>query len=298
MQKIKNIVLIGGGVILIVLGIAGYLIYGQVSTSSQHRSGRDRAKSQLRQFYDRNPFPSKANLDIEKENAENLQANWASVLESVQRVAFPTNETSFNSRREQMISDLREADPKPHGERVVVADFGFGFDKYRDGAQPTGAETIKRLIEQTYVIEHLVMEIYASGVQRLTRVERDVFEEPRTATGSAAPVRPPLGVIDVTAPNSPVPVSREVVKFELEADEASLIALLNRLAAMPLFTVVTRVEVTKSRPDYILPSSAPVVAASGVVNPRPPRRLSRLVSGYRREAPSKVSIDVEVYRFN
>ena len=294
MQKIKNIVLIGGGVILIILGVAGYLIYGQVSTSTQFRSDRDKAKTQLRQFYDKNPFPNDANIAIERDNAEAIKKNWGSILEAVQRVSFPTNETSFNSRREQLISDLREKDPAPEGERIVSADFGFGFDKYKDGAQPTGAETIRRLLEQTYVIEALVMEIYASGVKRLNRVEREVFEDGK---GAPAAVRLPPGAIDVTAPGSPVPVSREIVKFELEADEGSLIDLLNRLAAMPLFTVVTRVEVTKTKLDYSLPPNAPAAHAGGEARQRPPNRQSRMVSGYNREASSKVSLDVEVYRF-
>jgi len=294
-QKIKNIILIGGGVILVVLGIAGYMIYGEVSTSTRFRTARNKAKDDLKNIYAKsNPFPSKANLDIEKENAENIKTNWASILETVQRVSFPTNETSFNSRCEQLINDLRAADPWHQGERVVTADFGFGFDKYKDGTQPTEKDRA-RLIEQTYIIEALVLEVYASGVRRLNKVEREVFEG--VDSRSSAPVRLPAGVVDVTAANSPVSVSREIVKFDVEADEASLIELLNRLAAMDLFTVVTRVEVTKAKPDHKLPPPAPAVVEGAIKKP-PLSRQTRIVSGYNIEAPSKVILDVDVYRFN
>lgn len=98
-------------------------------------------------------------------------------------------------------------------------------------------------------------------------------------------------------------MSVERFSMELTLNEVALVELLNRFARLPIFAVVTRVDFAKSGPDYVLAPSVEAETAArapgqtAVANPMPPTRTARLVSGRNREAPLKVSLDIEVYSF-
>ncbi|MCL1856964.1 MAG: Amuc_1100 family pilus-like protein [Kiritimatiellaeota bacterium] len=307
MQKIKKIVAIGGGIIVIILGVAGYFIVNEVLRSSRFINGRDSAERELKKYYAGNPFPNDENIRVKQEGVERVKENWLLALQDVAARDFPTNAVNFSSRCEQMINELHAAAPEFHrGEKVVAAGFGFGFDRYTKSGEQPKPEDVARLVEQTYIIERLIQEVYDSGVRKITAVTRDDFEGGKSAgapsSGSGGPQRggPPVGrpanIVDVTAANSPVPATCEKVTLALEMSEANVIDLLNRLGAMPLFTVVTRVDVQKDpKSDMILPAMTD--SRGGDIDGPPPTRQDRTVSGRLTEAPAKVTIDVEVYRF-
>lgn len=162
-------------------------------------------------------------------------------------------------------------------------------------------------------------EAYAAGVLRIVSVSRDPFEAAAAAGGAPVPEEDlpkkkkkkgsqgsgdagPVALGGGSVEGS-VPMSVERFTFEVVAKEESLVELLNRIARVDMFAVVTRVDFAKNSPDYVLAPSPEAEAAArapgrtAVANPMPPTRTARLVSGRDREASLKVSLDVEVYSF-
>ena len=164
--------------------------------------------------------------------------------------------------------------------------------------------------------------MYGAGVLQIASVVREEFEsgaeeeapEPaeggggrggrRGGRGGSSQEEPsaPLAVVGGRVAG-PVPMDRQKFSFELTANEVALVDLLNRIARMPMFTVVTKLSVSKEGPDYVLAPSreaeaaAAVPGAPAVANPLPLSRTSRIVSGRDREARIKVFLDVEVFSF-
>ncbi len=321
MKHGKTYVLVGmSGAALLVL-VAAVVMFRGLAEAAQTRRDRDGSRNQLQSYYVRNPFPAEDNVERERENLETVRS-WFERLHGELRASnIPRSESSpiaFNSRREAVTADLLAKAPTGRsGERMVPADFSFGFDEYKTGELANPAD-VPRLMRQLRMIELLVRELYGAGVLQLQSVTREKFEKAvaGAATNDALPfegrgrgrglqpgldpgaaARQPLDA-DIDAA---IPLDRQRFSFEFVTHESALVDLLNRIAAMDMFAVVTRVELTKDGRDYRPPPAPEERAAADAERPgvtrMPPNRSARVVSGRGREAPVKVQLDVEVYSF-
>lgn len=321
MKRGKIVILVGAAVTFVAIVVAAVVMFRGLSGAAGTRAARDEARRKLESFYGRKPFPTAENVDLERTNLETVTEWSQRLLADLQasNISVTENQPSaFSSRREAVTAELVAKAPTGEGgARVVPADFGFGFDAYKGGQLADPAD-VPRLIRQLRMVELLVREAYASGVLRIASVSRDQFEA--NLAGGGAPAegedrgggrRGRRGGDEPSASpaargsrvEGAVPMSVERFSMELTLNEVALVELLNRFARLPIFAVVTRVDFAKSGPDYVLAPSVEAETAArapgqtAVANPMPPTRTARLVSGRNREAPLKVSLDIEVYSF-
>ncbi len=318
MKHGKSYVLAGMTVAALLVAVAAFVMFRGLAEATQTRRDRDSALGNLNGFFQRNPFPNAENIERERRNLETVKSWFERLHAELQQSNIPKAESSpiaFNSRREAVMADLLARAPVGRGgERVTPADFGFGFDEYKTGVLANPAD-VPRLMRQLRMVELLMRELFEAGVQQVAGVTRERFEaadagaaaqpdDPmfagRGRGGARGGMQPaaarPGGRID-----APVALDRQRFSFTFVAQETALVELLNRIAAMDMFAVVTRIEFTKEGEDYRPPPSREERPAEDEARPgvarMPPSRSARLVSGRGRAAPVRVQMDVEVYSF-
>lgn len=344
--KQANTLLVASMVVVAVIVLAAcYLIYNGISLSDDAKMERDDNYANFeRTFRKADPFPNEENIKRMGENIEVMAGGYDRLLADLGEgvtLAPVATDAEFGRRREQVLSELTTAAPVGHsGTRIIPADFMFGFDSYRDG-HAASLETIPRLLLQLDIINAIVREMYASDILALTSVTREVFEgdaqttedqeesggrrgrrrgrsrddESSASEGSSDPTG------DLT--DIDVPLNRQKFRFAFDAKEEAVISLLNRLAAMPMYVAVTRLEFEKAGADVA--SAAPERGSSSPRERRSPQRsrrfgsrqesnapapeeaeaeaapsgrLARLFSGRNLESPVHVQLDVEVYNIH
>ena len=341
--KQANTLLVASMVVVAIIVLAAcYLIYNGISLSDAAKIERDDNFANFeRTFRKADPFPNEDNIKRMGENIEVMSNGYDRLVTDLGEgvsLAPVATDAEFGRRREQVLSELTAAAPIGHsGTRIIPQDFMFGFDSYRDG-HAASLETIPRLLLQLDIIDAIVREMYASDILALTSVSREVFEgdsqssddqeesggrrgrrnrrasrdEDTSVSDADSDMNGDLSDIDV-------PLNRQKFRFAFDAKEEALVNLLNRLAAMPMYVAVTRLEFEKAGADVAAatPERAPRERRS---NPRgrrlgrkaaeeaepaaeeaddtPTGRLARLFSGRNLESPVHVQLDVEVYNIH
>ena len=331
MSKTKTILIAGGAVSAILIVAAAVVAALDISKASKLKSECDSDFNNLKSYYSEPVFPSKANIETEKENGAELLRRIDTLTNILSRGAVTVtnyhSRGSFNRIAEASVSALRAEAPKDEaGASIIPANFYFGFEHYdaKEGRSPVSDEVVPRLIKQLRLTELLVRELYAAGVAKIEKVSRIVFEEGGDAgTSSGSQSRPSggrrgsrassssstsggaLGALTVEAIESaPVPVSRERFGFQFTTREAGLESILNRLNALEPFAIVNKVDFMKTEDDVKFPAppsaasaaSAQPAAKPGIAKP-PEGKSSRVISGALREAPIRVALIVDVYTF-
>lgn len=109
----------------------------------------------------------------------------------------------------------------------------FGFDRYA-GGKPPDQKDVAGLLLQLRVIEMLCRTLCAAGVSDLISIERvEIENAPAPAGGGAR--QPGDKLFTVMA-----------FKIAVRTGEAAMFKLLNRLAGLPVFIVVTSVEIASA----------------------------------------------------
>jgi len=301
---------------LVAVAAASVVLFRGLAESNRTRSARDDARRRLESFYNRNPFPSVENVEIEKRNLETAREWSRELLAELQHADIRVTERQprvFSSRRESIIADLIATAPVGEaGEKVVASDFAFGFDAYK-GGQSADTADVQRLIRQLLITEQLIRAAYDSKVLRIAAISRDQFESGGSPAAAASQGGGRRGggeaVAEETAQDTheidgPVPMTVERFTMQLTANEVSLVELMNRIAKLPVFAVVTRLDFSKQGSDYKAPPQEREAAGAGLAggptalaNPQPVSRTARLVTGRDLEAPLSVTLDIEVYSF-
>ncbi len=318
MKHGKTYVLAGMSAAALLVAVTAFVMFRGLSEANQTKRDRDTSRRTLHGFYQRNPFPDEANIERERANLETVRTWYERLHSELQQSNIPKAESSpiaFNSRREAVMADLAARVPVGRGgERVVPPDFGFGFDDYKTGNLANPAD-VPRLMRQLRMVELLMRELFDVGVTQVLSVTRERFEVTDVTTaaqpddalfagrGERGPrgAQPTAGARPDGRVDAAVPLDRQRFSFTFIAQEAALVDLLNRIAAMDMFAVVTRIEFTKEGEDYRPPPSLEERSAEDEARPgvarMPPNRSARLVSGRGRAAPVRVQMDVEVYSF-
>ena len=316
----KKILMVSGILVLVVVvGVPTMLLFNGISRFST--AGDDLAMSvkALRGFYEKNPFPSRDNIKLERKNVEALEQWFEQLLIALSQGQIDEVQ-STPSRFMTQYSQLRNDLVKRAGS-ALPEDFVFALGHYSEGALPAPAD-VPRLTQQLLIIAEIAETLIASNVKLILSVEREEFESgtaksvERQESGRRRPgerPRPGPAPGGTPGPRGTPSASRDQRLFskqhfsvEFKAKEAAVREVLNRLAAHEMFIVVTALEISKTAPDLKIsgePSGdekadgtvAPVVTTDEEGRPLP--RQQRLVSGPVLEMPLLVRVDFDVYTF-
>ena len=349
LKQANTLLVVAMVVVALIVVASGYVIFAGLGKSNDALKSRKAGLDNLTTTYENaDPFPNEDNIRQMRDNIGIVSNGFETLLADLGEgvaLAPVDNSAVFSSRREEVLGKLTADAPVGNsGARIVPEGFMFGFEAYRDGHMAT-LDLVPRLLLQLDMIDALVREMYASHSLSLSSVEREVFE---TAAGSGDGEEEESsrrrgrrggrrdrsedsdsGGADVDAQGDlrdfPVPLNRQKFHFVFDAKEESLVELLNRLAAMPMYVAVTRLDIEKVGVDVASAEAAPGGSSdhpgragrSGRFGGRrgraeatpepisteapeasPSGRLARLFSGHNLESPVRVQLDVEVYNIH
>ncbi len=272
-------------------------------------------KGELEFLFSRNPFPSEANLKVERSNLSILDDQLADLLGEVGRGQVQSEEQSPNKFGAQFWDVRKELFARAR-ERGIKVDnsFDFGFAKHMSGVPPA-PQDVARLTQQLRIVQRLSLLMFDAGITGLDGLGREEFEVDAKAAGepAAQPRRSRRGATDTAVslntynPNAGLIPEGELFGrwrfvFRFAAKEDVLLAVLNRLAREPLFVVVSdlvvegdagikqwNTEAAAKTEDGTAAAAAAEVAAAAV-----PRDL-RIVCG--RDVPLSARMTLDVYQF-
>ncbi|MFW6152566.1 MAG: hypothetical protein ACOC6C_06275 [Verrucomicrobiota bacterium] len=297
MTRKKIFFLAIAAVLAVLFIVSAILLFRGITEFRREEARVNNKKTQLHNYYEKKPFPSSENVEIERENVV---------------VAREWFERTFAALRERQIETGDERSPSvfilnlqnKHQEIVDMfsrnKSISIGFERYlaEDMRTPRPAE-VPRLTEQLAIIEQLASILSRAGVKTVGKIEREVFESAGAGRGrsrgrGAAKLRnPDAGLVPE---GSLYGKYRFVLSFE--AKEEELLKTLNALTDHDLFAVVVFLSVEKQKGDVKHP--AEIAAAgknAGEDKGEPPLREDRLVSGLQLEKSMSIRLELDVYKF-
>lgn len=264
------------------------------------------AKARLDELYQRATFPSAANISREYEKLADLTDEFNELdglLTEDQVLPEEMEGAEFMTFFENTLRRIR--DRLQTGRVAFPEKYTFGFEKYAGGSLPA-SRNIPRLVQQLKITERICQILPDAAVNELLAFSREEFETaadndraqsgrgraPPPAGGAQSPPSQPAGQL----------YSSQHFKMSFRAREGSALDLLNRLARLPMFTIVTRVEITNPRREVNMGASSggpvqPAPGATKAVERGQSGELSRdkrIVLG-REEV--EVSLEMDVYNF-
>ena len=340
MNRSKIILAAVSVLFLALVAVAGFLATGKRAAADKAKKGRDREFKDLEAVFQDDIFPSATNVTALHENVRDLErtrTDMATAL-SAMNVPSPTNISAsvfMRTLQDLIMSKVKKA-PVVEGKRSVAPDFAFGFERYVGPASRMPRENeVPRLVQQLLIVSALVDEMYASGVSQILTVRRDRFEAGAEAEADSEEsggrrrrrARRAQAEADSDDGNSFSSATPEEIKTDLYsaqhftlhimARQTAVVDLLNRLARLRYFTIVTDVRIRKAGADVRVPGATEenasersrpsrrgqrteeVVADSSdalpVLSDLPPSQ--RLMSGPDIDPPLNVVIDLDVYQF-
>lgn len=293
-KKHKGLIIAGGIILVFLLGSLALL---RSSWAKYNRSKGELQKliRNLDKLQKRSPFPSQANVDAERENlmqtAEALMV-LNNALRSGQVEPQKMESAEFMPLLERTLGSLSE--------RFRLADidippgFLFGFERYaREGTLPEDAH-IPGLVQQLRIMEQLCNIVIDSKISSLQSIVRDEFEDKpdsgseglpdrsvRDPRRSAAQTQQPATLSDFELYSRPTHFT-----LAFKARESSSFDVINRLAADPMFCVISYVELDNERQNVPDIKASPALDEAG--------KVSEVIIG-REEVLVKLELDI--YRF-
>lgn len=321
MQSRRNIlIMVLSAIIVLMFLAAGALVYREYTAFRQVETGLQGKFNELKGLYQRNPFPSDANLAVERKNLEVLGEELADLLSVMGRGQIDSFNQSPPKFMEQFWEARRDLKAKAKEMGVGLAggdDFDFGFGRHMPGNLPA-PQDVPRLTQQLKITQALCGVLYNARISELQGLGREEFEVDAVGGAVARPVAPrsrgrveavsmSMNVINPSAGKIPEDQLFGNWHFVLQftAREAALVGVLNGLARSPVFAVVTRMEITGENRLFqraaeegrvTRKSGGEAVAKSaegGAVATVP--RDQRVACG--REVPLKVRMELDIFQF-
>lgn len=335
MKHAKVIVSMSAAVTAALLLVGGWHMSGRFAAAREKLGARDAEFGKLQQLYASKPFPNAGNALLARQDTASLESMRTALTNALGAANLPEPQLSRSLFIQALQSSLRDklqgAAPIVEGARVVPDNFGFGFDRYRGADAIMPAEgVVTRLAQQLIIVEKLVAEVYAAEVGALRAIRRPDIEA--ASDGPEAPAADDDGRRRDRRARAAAPAdglrrtdlyTAQHFTLEVTGRQGALSELLNRLAAMETFVVVTEVELRK-RADDVKPPPVPAVPAvavtpaapaappatvvipaapaaapapaAPVVSTLPPSQ--RLMSGHEIDPPIDARIELDVYNFN
>lgn len=284
------LLLVGGGIAAVLILAAAVFMVKFSREYARVQSELTSNQTRLDRLHQRVPFPSVENVERVKGNLRELEGYLEGVLDSLslkqpeaeamERAAFPSEIERFNRRLRSLASD--------EGVRLPEA-IAFGFERYAAGNLPS-QDHVQRLVVQLRSVELLSSMLFRSGISELVSVEREVFDQERTAAqiDPAPAMRRGFGATEVVTPAAPTGpegveglYSRERYTFTFFADDAALRMALNQIAESPVLMIVRSLEL---RNELGLGGSTAAQRISQRLQPRDvprdaPRDMQRMMAG-------------------
>lgn len=274
MSKIK-IIVIGASVLVVSLLIfAGYKLYVGVTAFSEAEKTLQTSITRLNRYYAAKPFPSKDNIDKEAANLKTLNDWFYTLVEGIRKGQIQDNQEKRPSKFIDMLSEKQnEIKMLANNARPTVAlldDFALGFERYSAGDLPD-PQYVPRLTQQLIIMDTLCRILIDSGVQEIIKVQRETIELSETGVSAkyartdkqSGKKTTKSSLADEFKGNS-VNIAAGTIqpgelftkfsfRYLIKIDETSLVTLLNRIAASPLFAVTTGILIQKDENDVVLP---------------------------------------------
>jgi hypothetical protein len=259
-------------------------------------------------------------------------------------VPAPTNVSAsvFMQKLQDIVVRKAKAAPLVEGKRSVSPDFAFGFERYVGPSSRMPRENeVSRLVQQLGIIVQLTDEMYAANVLHINSISREVFEEGGEEQPSEEEEEPsggrgrgrgrgrrgPRGGGEGEGRGQALlaPIVTDLYEgqhfvLRFTARQDAVIDLLNRIARLRYFSVVTDVRMQKVGPD-VRPPVAPnekdeggrpsrrggrdaadrteevtqEAEAQPVLSELPPAQ--RLMSGPDVDPPLDVTVELDVFNF-
>ncbi len=343
MNRSKIILIAASAVFLILVAAAGMLAGKQRAAAAKARKGRDREFKDLEAVFKDEIFPSETNVLALGENVRRLTETRDTIAKSLMamNVPAPTNVSPsvFMQKLQGLVVSKAKAAPLVEGKRSVSPDFAFGFERYvgTSSRMPRESE-VPRLVQQLGIIVSLTDEMYAANVLHIESIGREVFEEVeeeqpaeeeeesggrggrrggRGRRGSRGGGESAASSQALLAPIATDLYEGQHFVLRFVARQDAVIDLLNRIARLRYFTVVTDVRMAKAMPDVRPPMSANEKDEGGrssrrggaaqkeeaaedaeampVLSDLPPAQ--RLMSGPDVDPPLIVTVELDVFNF-
>lgn len=329
-MKTNIFVMVGAAVVAVLVAVVAFLLYGEIDRFNTVKGEVDSAVKTLRNFYRNKPFPSAANVELERKNVDVI-GQWMRTLTDdlrkddvkVVQVSPAILLTVLSEAKKALVKEAEKQGT------TLPAGFEFGFEKYAQGLMPSPTD-VTRLNEQLLIVQSLCMVLFEEGATALTRVTREEFEQQSAPAGAAGALTPRQLALQKLQGQQKVAgdkglYTKQSFTLEFRAKEKSVVNILNRIAKLGAFAVVTFLDIqsegtgVKPSPTGTAEDAGAVRTGAGGVNPSAakvevkgkkteggdtaipeivfPPRDERIVSGPTLEQPLKVRMDVSVYKF-
>jgi hypothetical protein len=328
-------------VFLSVVAALGVFAHAQYAKSAKAKKARDKEFRELEAVFQDEIFPSATNVLALQENVRRLEETRGE-MESALRamnVPAPTNVSAsvFMRTLQDLAQKKIKSAPIVEGKKSMPPNFTFGFERYL-GASPRmpRENEVPRLVQQLIVVSALVDEMFAAGVSQVTSIHRVRFEagenpvtesegeesggRGRRSRRGGRGASSQEGDADIFAGSVATSIQTDLYSAQhfsirFAARQGVLVELLNRLARLKYFVVVTDVRMHKMGLDIRIPGalenkdaprggrrgqrggeeSEESVDAAPVMSDLPPSQ--RLMSGPDIDPPLDVTIELDVYQF-
>jgi hypothetical protein len=290
--------------------VPAYLLYDAWCAFGSAEQSQKSAMERLKALYGQKPFPAESNIQIEQANIASVEGWRKDLLKRLSAGGVVkvhktpgTFKTYLSDVRKQLVQlTIRSGVAIPEG-------FAFGFATYANSELlPDSKDDLpSRLAEQLAIIEYICKILIDEKIYELNAVQRDELEAARVVPSGPPPKKSgkPGGAPAASAGVDSTNQYRKLhFVVEFKAKERAVVGVLNRLAKDPMFMVATGLELERTGVDTV--GVAPV--AEGAKDPNaaapeaeqaaPPVREETFVSGPELDAPVRVRLDVDVYRFN
>ncbi len=339
MNRSKITLIAASAVFLILVAVAGVLAGKQNAAAEKARKGRDREFRDLEAVFKDDIFPSETNVVVLGENVKRLTETRDTIEKSLTAMNVPllTNISAsvFMQKLQDIVVSKAKAAPLVEGKRSVLPDFAFGFERYVGPSSRMPRENeVPRLVQQLGIVISLIDEMYAANVMHIDAIGREIFEEgdeeqpPEEEEESGGRGRGRRrgsrggGEGGASGKALLAPIATELYEgqhfvLRFSARQDAVIDLLNRIARLRYFTVVTDVRMNKLVPD-VRPPLAPNEKEAGgrsarrggaaqnedvvqdaeampLLSDLPPAQ--RLMSGPDVDPPLNVTIELDVFNF-
>lgn len=266
MKMPKNIVAVTAGIIVGILLLGAVAVLGVgVGRLAISKNQRGKLKDDWRQFYQRNPFPSRENVVKEKENNKTIEFWFSELMTALRKHQIEPEKKSpsmfkglLDEKRNEMLDLAKRAG-------VVCPDkFAFGFGRYLASGNLPAPENVPILTQQLLITENLLrLCIESNNVKEIVSIERDDFDagaaesgtRARGRRGAAVEAPPPVGVVPGVPTARPGEITGDALSgklhfvFEFKAKESVVWEVLNRLASHGMIVVVTSVQLDNEGAD-------------------------------------------------
>jgi hypothetical protein len=301
MNTRKIILALSAGLALL-LGLMGFIsAYRAYAQASTVKNTLDRTYKQLQAIYAENPFPCATNMSVVRHDTGWL-TNWhGALVYDAHAVAVPAKSPSASG----FIEKLQNTSVALHrramadGGKMLPDGFAFGFERYLGTRVMPKQEHVKRLDLQFSMVESLMREVLDCHVVELTQLERERFDGEGGDAGAAVGRRRGAAVAN-EAPSVAAGggFPREHFTIAFTANEKTVAEVVNLLARMSLFVVITDVKIDRlerglrPRPDRTAMETAKEPGGGAVL-----RAPQRVVSGPDVAPLLKTQMQVDVYTF-